>query len=510
MRYGFVIDNTRCIGCHACSTACKSENEVPVGVARTWVKTVEHGSHPDVRRTFQVTRCNHCENPPCVTICPTGAMFQRPDGIVEFDNAKCIGCKACMQACPYDAIHIDPQTRTAAKCHYCAHRVEAGLAPACVVVCPTQAIVAGDLDDPHGRIGQLVRVERLTVRKPEQGTKPKLFYIDGDHAALHPTALSERPKQAMFSEVVTEQGTTPRSTPRRMAEHMVQQTYNMQHRVPWHWQVPAYLVTKAIAAGVFAFLAIGWNLGLFAFEASAMRWGGLLGVVMTLLTTFLLIGDLDRPERFAFILLRPQWRSWLTRGAFLLIAFATASGGWWLAEQLIDLPELGRTVLAWITVPLAVGAAVYTAFLFGQAEGRDLWQSPLLPIHLLIQAAMMGSGAMLAIAGPAGLSIDLIEAARTWFVLALGVDAFVVLFGELGMPHASEVAARAARELRKGRHARTFWWGSIVLGHAVPLALLLIPGAGPWLGALAALLATIGLYAYEHAFVMAPQEIPNS
>jgi Fe-S-cluster-containing dehydrogenase component/formate-dependent nitrite reductase membrane component NrfD len=522
MRYGFVIDNTRCIGCHACSTACKSENEVPLGVARTWVKTVEHGTYPDVQRSFQVTRCNHCENPPCVTICPTGAMFQRPDGIVEFDKDKCIGCKACMQACPYDAIHIDPATKTAAKCHFCAHRVEAGLEPACVVVCPTEAITAGDLDDPRSKISQLVSISRLTVRKPEQGTKPKLFYIDDDggrsaalpHAEQSSSNLAWDPHLASPSGLLASPALArPSVEPRRMAEHLVggRTTYNQQHRVPWHWQVPAYLVTKAIAAGIFLFLALGWNLGLFAFEPGAMLWGGLLGVVMTLATTGLLIADLDRPERFLFILMRPQWRSWLTRGAFLLIAFATVSGAWWLAEQAIDLSALGRTVLGWVTAPLAVGAAVYTAFLFGQAEGRALWRSRLLPVHLLIQATMMGSGAMLAIAGPVGLSIDLVDAAKTCFAIALGVDAFVVLFGE--RRHTREDAARAVREIRQGRHARKFWWGSIVLGHAVPLALLLIPHAhqvGPWLGALAALLATGGLYAYEHAFVMAPQEIPNS
>src|SRR5262245_61996674 len=148
MNYGFVIDNGACIGCHACSTACKSENQVPVGVYRTWVKSVEVGRFPDVRRSFQVTRCNHCENPPCVRICPTTAMHRRPDGIVDFDSDACIGCKACIQACPYDAIHLDPGSHTAAKCHYCAHRVDVGLEPACVVVCPEHAIIAGDLDDP--------------------------------------------------------------------------------------------------------------------------------------------------------------------------------------------------------------------------------------------------------------------------------------------------------------------------------------------------------------------------
>ena len=240
-----------------------------------------------------------------------------------------------------------------------------------------------------------------------------------------------------------------------------------------------------------------------------MLWGGLLSIVMTLATTGLLIADLDRPERFLFILMRPQWRSWLTRGAFLLIGFATVSGGWWLSEQLFELPAISRAAMGWLTLPLAIGAAVYTAFLFGQAEGRDLWQSPLLPVHLLIQSTMMGSAAMLAIGGPLGLSSALVEVARITFAIALALDAFVVLFGELGIPHASEVAAKAARELRSGRHAKRFWWGSIVLGHAIPLALLLIPGAA-LLGPLAALLAAIGLYAYEYAFVMAPQEIPNS
>ena len=128
--YGFVIDNRKCIGCHACSTACKSENEVPLGVYRTWVKYVEKGKFPNTRRLFQVTRCNHCANPPCARICPTAAMYQREDGIVEFDSSACIGCKACMQACPYDAIYIDPETHTAAKRH-CSGQISCAQNPAC-------------------------------------------------------------------------------------------------------------------------------------------------------------------------------------------------------------------------------------------------------------------------------------------------------------------------------------------------------------------------------------------
>ena len=210
MNYGFIIDNRKCIGCHACSTACKSENEVPLGVYRTWVKYVETGQYPDTRRHFQVTRCNHCANPPCVRICPVTAMYQRDDGIVEFDPRICIGCKACMQACPYDAIYIDPETHTAAKCHFCAHRVELGLEPACVVVCPEHAIIAGDIDDPSAEISRMLAIHDVTVRKPEQGTAPKLFYIDGNDFALHPTATERTPETFLWADVIPLHAAPPR------------------------------------------------------------------------------------------------------------------------------------------------------------------------------------------------------------------------------------------------------------------------------------------------------------
>jgi Fe-S-cluster-containing dehydrogenase component len=156
VRYGFVIDQRKCIGCHACTVACKEENQVPLGAFRTWVKYVEKGAFPHTRRYFSVLRCNHCDDAPCVTICPTVALYRRPDGVVDFDGARCIGCKSCMQACPYDALYIDPNTNTAAKCNYCAHRLEVGLEPACVIVCPEQAIIAGDLDAPSSAIARLV------------------------------------------------------------------------------------------------------------------------------------------------------------------------------------------------------------------------------------------------------------------------------------------------------------------------------------------------------------------
>ena len=197
MKFGFVIDNRKCIGCHACTVACKSEHDVPVGVNRTWVKQTEKGTFPNTRRIFQVSRCNHCTDAPCVSICPTEALHTREDGIVDFNNDRCIGCKSCMQACPYDALYIDPETNTAAKCNYCAHRTDIGLEPACVNVCPEHAIISGDMEDPNTEISQLLAREQVKVRKPEKGTKPNVFYIDGDEASLNPTA-TERSHEYMW------------------------------------------------------------------------------------------------------------------------------------------------------------------------------------------------------------------------------------------------------------------------------------------------------------------------
>jgi len=536
MNYGFVINNRKCIGCHACSTACKSENEVPLGVNRTWVKSVEVGQFPDVKRHFQVTRCNHCANPSCVRICPTAAMYQRDDGIVEFDKDSCIGCKACMQACPYDAIHIDPDTKTAAKCHFCSHRTEVGLEPACVVVCPEHAIVAGDLDDPLSEISRVIAAHAVTVRRPEQGTAPKLFYIDGHDIAMHPTAANPAPKTYAFADVISEQnrpehheptqvnythrsGSTARypatqGVPERpiqvsggrMAEQMVQVHYNAQHDIPWHWPVPAYLVTKGIGAGTFFFFAMGALFGLFSFDDTALIWGGGIGVLATLATTALLVYDLEKPERFLYILLRPQWASWLTRGAFILIGFSAVSALWWLGALAGVLTPALHTVFALITVPLAVAAATYTAFLFAQAEGRDLWQSPALPMHLVVQSTMVGAGSFLLLAPV--VSEDLYGAAVATFGISVAADLFMMVFGEVGIPHASESAARAAHEIRSGKYRTMFWRDAVLVGRAAPLLLLAI-GWAPTT-ALAFLLSVFGLYAYEYAFVTAPQEVPNS
>ena len=156
-RLGFLLDSDSCIGCHACTIACKSEHDVPLGVNRTWVKYIETGSFPNASRHFSVMRCNQCEDAPCMTICPTNALFRADNGVVDFQDDNCIGCKSCMNACPYDALFINPETNTANKCNFCNHRIEMDLEPSCVVVCPT----AGD---QGGRLRQSARSRRQDHR----------------------------------------------------------------------------------------------------------------------------------------------------------------------------------------------------------------------------------------------------------------------------------------------------------------------------------------------------------
>jgi tetrathionate reductase subunit B len=185
-RYGMVIDLRRCIGCHACSVACKAEFDVPLGVYRSWVEYAEKGTYPNVRRSFLPRLCNHCEHPPCVSVCPTGATWKRKeDGIVVVDADTCIGCKYCIQACPYDARFLNPVTGVAEKCDFCVHRVDQGLVPSCVNTCTGGARIFGDLNDPESEISRVVATNPVTVLRPEQGTKPNVFYIALDHADEH-------------------------------------------------------------------------------------------------------------------------------------------------------------------------------------------------------------------------------------------------------------------------------------------------------------------------------------
>ena len=493
-----VVDHSRCIGCHACTTACKSENEVPLSVTRTYVKYVDAGLFPEVRRSFQVTRCNQCADPPCVEACPTSAMFQRSDGIVDFDKAACIGCKACIAACPYDAIFINPADHSAEKCNFCAHRIDMGLEPACVVVCPTQALLVGDMTDPSSEVGRIVHREPVSVRRPEKETRPKLFYKEATHLTLDPLAAA-RPSGGIF--MWSEQGELDHQVPSGHpgpwnSSAAAVLSYDIPHRAPWDYRVSLYTWTKSIAAGallapVLLILFGGLDPGSLVVRVTAP----LLAGVFLAVTGLVLIWDLEHPGRFYLIFLRPQWRSWLVRGGFIL-------GGYGAYLAVHFLGGLGGRPLGAggmvVGGVLATLAAVYTAFLFGQAKARDLWQSPLLPPHLFVQAVAAGAGALMLVPTPGFQDSFTFAGAMSLFALANVVHLALIL-GEVAMPAGTAHARLAESEMVHGRFRRFFWIGTLAA---------VVGSLSPWLGLPAVVVGLGGLLAYEHAYVQAGQSVP--
>jgi len=176
-RFGIVIDTRRCVGCMDCVVACKTENRVPEGFCRDWITTEARGEFPTVQLEIRSERCNHCDSPPCVSCCPTGASHVEAFGqTVQVDPELCIGCKACLASCPYDARFIHPKGY-ADKCTFCLHRVKAGKDPACVAVCPTHCMAFGDLDDPNSDVSRLLASRSSHVLHPEAGTGPRVFFL---------------------------------------------------------------------------------------------------------------------------------------------------------------------------------------------------------------------------------------------------------------------------------------------------------------------------------------------
>jgi Fe-S-cluster-containing dehydrogenase component/formate-dependent nitrite reductase membrane component NrfD len=520
-----VIDQQTCIGCHACTVACKSEHQVPLGVDRTWVKYIEKGSWPDTRRFFSVMRCNHCTDAPCVEICPTSALFSRDDGIVDFNTDRCIGCKSCMQACPYDALYIDPGENTAQKCNYCVHRVEVGLEPACVVVCPEQAIIAGDLDDPASRIAQMVATERLTQRAVEQGTKPNLWYRGADEASLDPLAAVELGDGGIWSDPagswLTVDLTPPEVDPLRAAAPSPLQVveyegntprvvYNTSHPMPWGWRVSSYFLTKGISAGIALALLI-FIVDTPDVSSSWARWGApLVAGVFLALTGVLLVADLKRPDRFFYLLTKGNRRSWLVRGAWILASYAVMLAAWFLFG--VAGSEEGVEAMIWLAAIVGIGVAGYTAFLFGQAEARDLWQAPTLLFHMLAGAAAVGGGAGLL----ASLVFETTSQMQSSFAMTLVIG--VVVLGaiavvDLSSRHPTRNIAAAMHHMTRGSHATEWWAGGLVLGVLGPLVLagLFLANEGAlWAGALAGVFAMAGLWFSDDAFVRAGQSVPLS
>ncbi|UCG78747.1 MAG: 4Fe-4S dicluster domain-containing protein [Nitrospirota bacterium] len=210
VRWGFLVDTYKCVGCGFCVKACKKENEVPYDapVTRTWVERYvitkdgrvladspngardgfndnrirgEEVPENEISKAFFVPKlCNHCENPPCVQVCPVGATYSTADGVVLVDRSWCIGCGYCIMACPYGVRFFHPEHKVAEKCTFCYHRIVKGMKTACVQACPFGARQIGNLKDPNDPITKIITTQRVGVLRDEYGTKPQVYYLGLD------------------------------------------------------------------------------------------------------------------------------------------------------------------------------------------------------------------------------------------------------------------------------------------------------------------------------------------
>jgi ferredoxin len=427
-------------------------------------------------------------------------MYRRPDGIVDFDKKLCIGCKACMAACPYDAIFINPEDHCAEKCNFCAHRLDVGLEPACVSVCPTGAILVGDVNDPTTKVAQIVNRQAVSVRRPEKETHPGVFYKGAHEATLDPLA-ARRPDGGLFAWASQGDHSDPQLVPsghsgRHNSSAAALLSYDVPHHAPWGWRVSLYTWTKGIASGAFLVALLLVFDGRMSWRDPVVTWvAPALALFFLGVTGVLLIWDLKHPNRFYMIFTRRQWGSWLVRGSFIIGAYAAALSLFLLGSGIQSLAL--RQIVAVPTMVLALGAACYTAYLFAQAKARDLWQSPLLAPHLGVQALLVGSAALLPFArwlspqrGVEGVAVLLSAAALAHLAMVAG---------EITLPHVTAHAHLATEEMIKGRFAKFFWVGVLLVAPAV---------AAPWIGVVASPLALVGLLAHEHAYVQAGQSVP--
>lgn len=275
----------------------------------------------------------------------------------------------------------------------------------------------------------------------------------------------------------------------------------------WGWEVSAYVWTKAISTGAFIVSLIAWAMGILPIDHPLMLTSIGISLSFLLLTGILLVMDLDQPKRFAYVLLRPNWNSWLVKGGYSITFFGAALA---LLGGLIIFKMTSITpIVMWCTCAFAVLTAVYTAFLFAQAKGRDLWQSPTLSIHMLAHAVMAGAAALMI----ASLFINAGEAWMTFLrncmIGSLMVNTAIVIF-ELNAKHATPEAEITMKSITHGMYKNRFWGGAIILGMIIPAVLLYFINAQTFVPVAIGVLVLIGIYQMEHVWVEAPQQIPLS
>jgi formate-dependent nitrite reductase membrane component NrfD len=270
----------------------------------------------------------------------------------------------------------------------------------------------------------------------------------------------------------------------------------------WGWEVSAYILTKAIASGVILIPFIGMLLRIDGISDTIQYISGIISVVFLLLTGILLVKDLDQPKRFLYVLLRPQWNSWLTRGGYAI----TLMGGFttfWLLGKYFGIGFLSNIFL-WLAAIMALIVAVYTAFLFAQAKGRDFWQSPVLVLHMMIHSFMAGSAAFTILFAMVQPATELITFTHTVLAGSIIINLLLMVI-ELSITHPTLDAKKVVEMILSGRYSRLFWLGAIMLGNLLPLVIVF---AFPTLVIAACIFSLLGIFITEKIWVEAPQRIP--
>ncbi len=481
-RYGMVVDLNRCVGCQTCTIACKQANDTPPGVQWRRVLDVEYGSFPNVERVFLVTGCQHCANPPCVPVCPTGATRQRADGLVTMTYDTCIGCGYCAVACPYQARTIvheevgyygektvqekqtahDDRINVANKCTFCVERIDEAeilglipggdpeVTPACSVSCIAKAIRFGDFTDSASEVSQLTMDNRSFQMHAQLGTDPQIKYL----YEIPATTPGREPDVTDIDDEAMSHVANPLVGAR--------QTF-------WDYRAAMNFILGGMASGLATMAWLGHVSG--AIGADLLRSLNLIAALVMAVGLFFVFLKIGRKARFLNVLLRPQ-SSWMTRETWCVALFypAVAAGFLW--------PHRALNLIAALA---AMGFLVSQARILYDAKGIPTWRAPLI-IWMLVATGLFEGLGLLAVATALGVGNVALVSGLAPAGLVLAVTNAVLWRRYCTTAKAEGIGPLSRRDLAAISPSLH------ILGHVAPAALfalcLVLP---PVAGALAAL-----------------------